>query len=131
MTDRLKRDLELLTGRYPEALFQEEGQWIFLPRYLAPNDVWEQKEYAVSFQLRPSYPDIGPYGICVSPRARGKQGEVPSNYVDNADPKPPFEGAWGRFSWELDPWRATPDLISGTTLLNYVESIRKRFEQGP
>ena len=131
MDERLRRDLELVRGRYPEAEFREEGQWVFLPRYRAPNDAWAHQEYAVCFQIRAGYPDMSPYGINVSPPARGGNGEMPGNYVDNPDPKPPFPGSWGRFSWEIEGWRASPDLVSGSTLLNYVESIRKRLEQGP
>lgn len=131
MTERLQRDIDLLRGRYPEVEFREEGQWVFLPHYIIPNDLWEQKEYAVSFQLRAGYPDIGPYGINASPPPRGKSGQVPSNYVDNPEPAPPFPGTWGRLSWDSTGWRATPDLVSGHTLLNYVESFRQRFEEGP
>lgn len=131
MNERLQRDIERLRSRYPSAVFREEGQWVFLPRYLVPGDSWERKEYAVCFQIRSGYPDIGPYGINVSPPARGRNGQVPGSYVDSPDPRPPFDGAWGRFSWEIDGWKAAPDLVSGSTLLNYVESIRKRFEEGP
>lgn len=131
MTERLRQDIALVQGRYPDVEYREEGQWVFLPHYMVPTDAWDRREYAVCFQLRPGYPDIGPYGINVSPPPRGKNGEMPGNYVDNPKPKPPFPGAWGRFSWEINGWRATPDLVAGSTLLNYVETIRKRFEQGP
>lgn len=131
MTERLREDLERLRARYPDVVFREDGQWVFLPKYLVPTDAWERTDYTVCFQLRPGYPDIGPYGINVSPPPRGKDGRGPSNYADAPDPQPPFDGTWGRFSWELDGWRATADLVSGSTLLNYVESIRKRFEEGP
>lgn len=131
MDARLQRDLDLLKSRYPEAQFREQGQWVLIPQYPVPIGGWDRRDYTICFQLRPGYPDIGPYGINVSPppRASGQQGL--GSYTDSPDPKPPFDGVWGRFSWELDGWKATPDLISGCTLLNFVESIRKRFEQGP
>jgi hypothetical protein len=130
MTERLQRDLDLVRARYPEMQFREDGQWIFLPRYPIATG-WEHAAYAICFQIRAGYPDISPYGINVSPPPRGAGGQVPQSYVDTPDPKPPFDGSWGRFSWEIDGWKATPDLVSGSILLNYVESIRKRFEEGP
>lgn len=130
MTDRLRRDLELVGGRYPLMQFREEGLWVFLPQYLVPAG-WKLRAYDVCFQIRAGYPDISPYGINVSPPPAREDGAGLGNYVPNPDPKPPFGGEWGRFSWEIDNWRATPDLISGSNLLNYVESIRKRFEEGP
>jgi len=130
VTDRLQRDLELVRGRYPELQFREEGQWVFLPEYVVSHG-WKQKKYAVCFQIRAGYPDISPYGINVSPPPEREDGAQVQSYVSNPEPAPPFEGSWGRFSWEIEGWRATPDLVSGSTLLNYVESIRKRFEEGP
>lgn len=130
MTERLQNDLELLRGRYPEMQFREEGQWVFLPKYRVASG-WKHQEYAVCFQIRPGYPDISPYGINVSPPPEREDGAQVKDYVPSPDPKPPFEGSWGRFSWEIDGWKAASDLLSGSTLVNYVESIRKRFEEGP
>ena len=130
MIERLQRDLELLRGRYPDVQFRKEGLWVFLPGYIVSSG-WERKKYDVCFQIRPGYPDISPYGINVSPPPRRSDGTPLKDYADNPEPKPPFEGAWGRFSWEAAAWKAAPDLVSGSTLLNYVESIRQRFEEGP
>lgn len=130
MTERLQRDIDRLIGRYPEAVYREEGQWIFLPTYIVPAG-WDRTEYAVCFQIRAGYPDISPYGINVSPPPRRADGQAVRDYVENPEPRPPFDGTWGRFSWEHVGWKATPDLVSGSTLINYVESIRKRFEEGP
>lgn len=130
MTDRLQHDLDLVRGRYPEMEFREEGQWVFLPRYQVPNG-WKRREYAVCFQVRAGYPDISPYGINVNPPPEREDGAAVQSYVLNPEPKPPFPGEWGRFSWEVDGWKSTPDLVSGSTLLSFVESIRKRFEEGP
>ncbi len=129
MTERLQRDLALVSGRYPKMQFREEGLWILLPEYLVPGG-WKQSAYDVCFQVRPGYPDISPYGINVTPPPERSDGTALGSYVLHPDPKPPFAGEWGRFSWEIEGWRSTPDLISGSNLLNYVESIRKRFEEG-
>ena len=129
MTERLGRDVALLRGRYPDAQFREEGLWIFLPRYVVPSG-WKRKEYAISFQIRPGYPDISPYGINVSPPPEREDDAPLTNYVQGPDPKPPFDGNWGRFSWEIPDWKAMPDIVSGSTLVNYVESIRHRFAEG-
>jgi hypothetical protein len=110
--------------------FREDGLWVFLPDYLVPTG-WKHNKYAVCFQIRAGYPDISPYGINVSPLPEREDGAALTDYAPNPDPKPPFEGTWGRFSWEIPGWKATPDLASGSNLLNFVESIRKRFEEGP
>jgi hypothetical protein len=130
VTDRLQRDLDLVRGRYPEVEFREEGQWVFLPHYpVSPG--WKERAYAVCFQIRPGYPDIGPYGINVSPPPEREDGAALQSYSLNPEPRPPFPGEWGRFSWEVDGWKATANLVSGSTLLSFIESIRKRFEEGP
>lgn len=130
LTERMTDELALLHSRYPEAEFLEDGQWIRVPGFKAPADLWSVQEYDVCFPLKPGYPDVSPYGMYVSPRARTKDGSIPQSYSDEATPPPPFAGEWGKFSVEIADWKASSDVIQGGNLLDYVEAFRKRLAEG-
>lgn len=129
LTERMSEELLLLRTRYPEAEFREDGQWVRVPRLSAPPGIWSAAEYDICFQLRPGYPDVSPYGMNVSPRARGASGEVPGSYSDDASPPPPFPGEWGKFSVEPTSWMASADVALGSNILDYIEAFRGRLAQ--
>lgn len=133
MTPRQAAEVELLRRRYPALILHEaDGVWIRLNTFKIPGP-WAQPEYDICFCLNPVYPDTKPYGFYAQPFPRGgpDNQSAPGSYQDNGDPKPPFEGQWGKFSWDLPEWRPSPDVQAGSNLVNWVESFRSRFNEGP
>lgn len=131
MTDRIAQELELLKKDYPNLEFREEGQWVLLPEYTLATDLWNKAVLPVCFQIPPAYPGEPPYGFCVQTDLVTKgAGEKPANaYAEPANT--PFEGTWGKFSWQQDnSWHPTADLKSGSNLLDFVRTFQDRFKEG-
>lgn len=130
MTERIQKELALLRTRYPDFEYREEEQWVLLPGYRISNQLWEKVQYDICFQIKPNYPNVGPYGIYVSPHARLKSGGEPGNYAAAPSPVPPFPGEWGMFSWQIDGWKPHADIPKGDNLIGFVNSIANRFSEG-
>jgi hypothetical protein len=128
MNDRITAELDLLRRYYPDLEYREEGRWVLLPRYTAPETIWEQSEIALCFQIPPAYPGQKPYGFYVRPRIRLKSGATINNAGESSEP--PFPGEWLKFSWDVPDWRPTADLQTGANLLNYVLTIQARLAEG-
>ena len=131
MDERIERELELIRTRYPDVEYRKDGHWFLIPAYKVPEGKWALDVYAIAFQLRAGYPEVGPYSFYASPRPRGHDGRPPQSYQDAGSPPPPFEGEWGRFSWQLENWKVGTDVRQGSNLLNFIDSFRARLEEGP
>ena len=130
METRITQELELLRKYYPDLEYEEEGRWIRIPSYPLPEG-WDRQSTDVAFQIKAGHPGTPPYGFCV-PAGLTYRGQRANNYKEPASPQPPFEGAWGIFSWShnADQWRPTADVVTGSNLLNWARSFADRFREG-
>ncbi len=130
MRERIEQELALLRQRYADLEYREDGHWVRVPSYGLPPG-WNRPVTDVVFQIPIGFPGTPPYGI-YTPLGLIFNGARPDNYTEPAAMQPPFGGAWGLFSWStLDGhWRATVDLVSGYTLLNWVIGFADRFREG-
>ena len=130
MTERIRKELDLLKTRYPELEYVDEGQWVRIPKYRTIEG-WNQNEIDVAFQILVSYPGSPPYGIYVLSGLLFKD-QRPNAFTDPAAIQPPFGGVWATFSWTPDDgqWCPTDNLVTGPNLLNWVMGFIERFKQG-
>jgi hypothetical protein len=128
MSPRIEQELALLRRYFPDLEYRAEGQWVRLPRYILPGEIWNRNETEVCFQILPGHPAQPPYGFFVPTHLQLKSGAAVLNRVDSAEP--PFPGSWAKFSWSLPEWRPTADLQSGTNLFNFAASFQARFAEG-
>jgi len=128
MNPRIEQELALLKRYFSDLEYREEGQWVRLPRYPVPGEIWNRGETEVCFQIPPGHPAQPPYGFFVPRDLQLKSGAVVQNRADSTEP--PFTGSWAKFSWSLPDWRPTADLQSGSNLFNFAASFRARFEEG-
>lgn len=131
MTERIKKEQELLCRHYPQAEWHPTGQngWIKIPDFGIPADIWNTSKAAVCFEIPVGYPGQAPYAFYVEGCLRLKAtGATPQNYQEPATT--PFPGTWGKFSWAHDSsWRPTADLASGSNLMNFVFSFNDRLKE--
>jgi hypothetical protein len=128
MNERIGQELELLRSRFPNLEYQQEGRWVFLPRYPVPVGLWSADEPDVCFQIQEGHPGQKPYGFHVKlPFELAAGGEI-KNATRSSEP--PFAGAWLKFSWDMPDWRAESDITAGYNLLNWALSFRRRLEEG-
>lgn len=130
MQDRIDQELTLLRKRHPNLEYRAEDRWVRIPTYPLPTG-WNRPSTDVAFLIPVGYPGTPPYGIYV-PAGLLFNGSRPDNYSEPAGgTQPPFGGTWGQLSWSPDgPWRATAELTSGSTLVNWVIGFADRFKQG-
>ncbi len=126
MEERIREETELLRERFPDLVYRD--RWIWLPCYRL-TEGWNPADVPVAFFIRDGFPGISPYGIYVPAGIRFK-GRVPSNYKEPAKPSPPFDGAWGVFSWEATSWQPSADPRKGHNLVNWVVGFIDRFKEG-
>jgi hypothetical protein len=132
MTDRLAKEMEILTVVFPDAEFHDkESGWIQIPRYTVQYGGWMQSEVAVCFQVPGGYPGDAPYAFWVTPLLRlAGTGAAPNNNYQEPSPTP-FPGIWGKFSWSHESsWKPGADPAAGSNFLNFVLSFRDRFREG-
>lgn len=135
MDERIEKELILLRREYPALEYKEINGigWILIPAYKLPPNIWNFDCIAVCFQIPSGYPGNPPYGFFIKTGLLLKlSNEKPSNaYSDSDSAQTPFDGTWGKFSWQNDnSWRPTSDLNSGSNLLNFVRSFNDRFKEG-
>src|SRR5579859_4478007 len=102
LNERIAQEIALLRTRQPDLMFSEEAQWVLLPRFQLPPDVWQQSTCAIAFQIPLGFPGQKPYGFCVSPRITPHSDQPVQNRVDTEEP--PFDGIWAKFSWDAPEW---------------------------
>lgn len=123
---RLTNELHHLLGHFKEA--RQEGMWFYIPDFPLPSG-WNRKSTNIAFRIQPSYPGTPPYGFYVPIGLRFNE-TLPSNYQEVVSESPPFEGAWGMFSWAPDEWRPSETLGAGFNLLNFALGFANRFKEG-
>ena len=130
MQERIEAELALVRQRFPEVECLDEGCWFRVPSYPLPEG-WNRSETDVAFQIAPGYPGQPPYGFYV-PSGILFQGDKPNSYTEPASAQPPFEGAWGFFSWApVDgQWKPAVEVRQGSNLLNWVTGFGERFRDG-
>lgn len=128
MSDRIRQELEMLRTCYFNLEYCEEGHWVRIPRYAAPEGIWNVSEMEICFQIPKQLPGQAPYGVYVRPKLLLGVGGSPDNYTYPATT--PFGDGWGKFSWQLEPWRPTSDPRTGSNMVNFVRSFAGRLRQG-
>ena len=131
MSERIQKELALLRVSYPEARYEENGQWICIHEYPIPQDhSWNRESTDVCFQVPQGYPASPPYGFLVPSGIRCED-QIPESYTEPPQNKPPFPGDWGFFSWSHNgSWSPKGDLVSGSNLADFVRTFKDRFLQG-
>lgn len=127
MDERLKKEVELLSNRWPEAIYREEGRWVFLPEYQTPDTI-AQEAVDICFQVRPDHPGNAPYGFYAKKPISLESGEEFDNVTQANDP--PFDGEWLKFSWKPADWSPGSTVKAGSNLVNWAHTFHDRLEQG-
>jgi hypothetical protein len=132
MRERIEREHQLLKKYYPDIIIKEaDGScWFRIPGFLISGDAWNKTHADVCFEAKVSYPGTPPYSFYVEGGLRSKENKDlrPKDYEEPA--KAPFDGTWGRFSWQHEAWNPAENLVSGSNLLNFVRSFADRLKEG-
>jgi hypothetical protein len=129
-TPRLIEEIDLVRRHFSELEFVEAGSWVRIPGYRRPAG-WEPACSEIAFQVPPGFPATPPYGFYV-PVGSKFNGVAPSSYTEPADPRPPFDGPWGKFSWQPESadWQPKATVAGGSNLLSWVHGFISRFQEG-
>ncbi len=135
---RVEEELDLLRRWFGESVeYFHEGQWVRLPAYRVPAELWIPEVVEVALQIPPDRA-TNPYGFYARavadldghrPNLSGKQSAAIGSYTYPAST--PWGDDWGRFSWQLTEWHPRDLLAIGSTMLEFARSIADRFREGP
>ncbi len=123
---RLASEFNHLKGHFTNA--KQRESWFLIPGYPLP-DGWSLQHADIAFRVISGYPGTPPYGFFVPAGLRFKD-TLPSNYQEAINDVPPFDGAWGMFSWSPEDWRSSDDVAGGYNLLNFALSFAVRLREG-
>lgn len=132
MRARIEQEYALLKKYYPDTIAHEQGEscWFRIPHFRISGDVWNKTHADVCFEAKVSYPGAAPYSFYVEGGLRAKV-DANARPKDYEEPSAtPFQGTWGRFSWQHETWNPTEDLVSGSNLLNFARSFPDRLKEG-
>ena len=126
--NRVDEELAHLRVNYPHLEYRPDGQWVRIPSYPVPPDVWKQSSVELCFLIPQQIPGQAPYGFYVRPSLVLLSDAVVSNY---AFPAPTaFGDDWGKFSWQLSEWTPTSTVVGGTNMVNFARSVADRLREG-
>jgi hypothetical protein len=129
MSERTEKELTMLRECWTDLDYREDGLWVRIPAYPVPDGLWDVPEIEVCFQIPEQLPGQAPYGFYARPELRLRTGNAqPQNYEFPVGT--PFGEGWGKFSWQVEPWRQTADPLAGSNMVNFVRSFADRLRQG-
>jgi len=128
MNERCAAELDLLRRRWPSLSVVEDGLWVMIPSYPVPPGSWDRETIDVAFQIPAGLPAERPYGFYVRLPFGLQSGADVGNYT--APAATPFDGEWGKFSCELDPWQPAEPITAGTNMVNFVLAFANRLREG-
>ncbi len=129
MSARIADELRLLKSWYTHLEYLEDGHWVRIQGYPVPDSIWAVNLVEVCFQIPEALPGQGPYGFYARPEMRLRTGSPPPNNYKYPVPTP-FGDDWGKFSWQLEPWRPGAKPSEGSNILDFARSFYDRFREG-
>jgi hypothetical protein len=134
--NRMDEELRLLRHRFADLEFHSDGQWVRLPTFRLPAEIWEPDLVEVAFQI-PTEVGVRPYGFYVRPHANSDGGRPALRLASGRDilnytfPANTAWGSdWGLFSHELEVWRPGNPIEQGSSMLDFARSFMGRLVEG-
>jgi len=125
MSERMKKEIELLTKKFGNVQCDENLEWILIDNYPLPQG-WNRNETDVLLLVPAGYPSTKPYGFRVPEGLRLTSGAMPTNYNEK---HVMLERNWGQFSISVEEWKPTDDVISGHNLVTFMIGVKARLEE--
>lgn len=132
---RVDDELALLRHRFDTLEYRVDGQWVRIPNYTIPNELWQPSLIQVAFQIPPDAA-TAPYAFHARPEhndhhthLRAISDQPIGSYTYPTET--PWGADWGTFSWQLETWEPKVPINEGTTMLDFARSIAGRFSEGP
>lgn len=123
---RIERELELLKAQFPNAILSPQRDWVEVPDFSLPDNLYDREAVRVRMPLSPAYPDAAPDNFFVFPGLALRGGGTLDGYASCGK----FGEMWGQFSWHPRLWRAAAEIERGDNMATFFNSIRKRIEEG-
>lgn len=138
MHERVRREIELLKGKYPDLRHGDNIEWVLIPDYSLPKDRYNKTQTKVLFIIPPGYPNTGPDNFFVDADLRLKDGGMPPALnpgPQSSSGTAPIPGDWAWFSWHPKDkeWRPASNLEDGDNLITFLRGVSMclRGEEAP
>lgn len=128
MHERVRQEIELLRGRFPNLQHGEQLNWVLIPSYPLPNK-YNKSHTSLLWIIPPGYPQTPPDDFFVDGDLSLRDGNKPPpalNLGANSSSGPaPVAGNWSWFSWhpESGRWRPAAEIEKGDNLSTFLRSV--------
>jgi hypothetical protein len=121
------QELRLLHRCWPSLIHADGTNWCKIPDFVLPAG-WNRPSVDVAFQVPDALPGQEPYAFWVHGGLALASGAQITNYAFPAE-STPWDGPWGKFSWNLNPWAPGARPGEGTGLVDFVRSFASRLRE--
>lgn len=125
MQDRIKQELEMLSKQYGDLEVGENLDYVIIKEF-SLSDKWNREVTEIFFAIPAGYPSVKPDNFSVTAGLKTKDGRVPGNY---SEPQSHHGKQWGLFSYHVEEWKPSPDIISGHNLQTFLVGIENRLKE--
>lgn len=127
MSDRLKKEVELVERRYGELELPADFSWLIVKRWSLPPG-WSASETALLVAIPPGYSVTPPDNFSVAHDLRLAGGGTPGNAIGTHE----HAGRqWLQLSYHVvyraDGWKPHEDVVSGDNLLTFLLGAEDRM----
>jgi len=125
--DRRLKEITLLRDRFGELETGFNSEWILFRRFQLPPG-WNRTVIEILVEVPPAYPQTPPDNFYVTEGLRTASGGTPGNYSEGVEK---YGKRWAQFSYHVQDWSPSSDLLDGHNLLTFVLGVEQRLREIP
>lgn len=133
MNERVRNEIDLVRQKYPDLQHGNNLDWVFIPEYPLPKNIYNRSSTKFFFLIPNVYPNSGPDNFFVESGFRLFDGSLPNSYNEGSTPTGhslPVPGTWGWFSWHPEKWQPAAVIEEGDNLLAFFKAVNIRLREG-
>ncbi|MBM3910155.1 MAG: hypothetical protein FJ356_00725 [Thaumarchaeota archaeon] len=124
MEGRIKQEIEMLSKKYEVIQYDPNHQWVLIRYKLPPG--WNMSETEILLLIPAGYPSTKPDNFYVP---KGLKSANPTIQIQNYNENDHnyLGRQWGQFSFHVEEWKPSDDIVSGHNLLTFMMGIEQRL----
>jgi hypothetical protein len=100
-------------------------EWVKFPEFSLPSG-WNRSATSLLVLVPLGYPVTPPDNFYVASGLRTASGAMPSNYNEGHSH---LGEQWGQFSYHVEEWKPSADLLQGDNLLTFMLGVERRLKE--
>lgn len=126
MEGRIQKEFEMLSEKYEVIDKDPSFQWILIKYKLQPG--WNKEDVEILLLIPAGYPSTKPDNFYVPHGLAAANPSVQIQNCGNCDLKI-LGRTWLQFSFHVEEWRPSEDIVSGHNLLTFMAGVVQRLTE--